>query len=58
MRILLLLIVIVNLGLFAFGRGYLGVPPSEAGRAPLMHPPINSHLLKLGEPTLNVHQAR
>lgn len=53
MRILLLLVVIVNLGLFAFGQGYFGVPPSELGRAPMHSPPINSDMISLGEPTLD-----
>lgn len=58
MRLILLLIVVVNLGLFAYGRGYFGVPLSEAGRTFSPRPPINSNLITLGEPILNPHTVR
>ncbi|NYT70695.1 hypothetical protein [Pusillimonas noertemannii] len=55
MRLLLLLIVVVNLGLFAFGRGFFGVPPSEAGRAGTLFSPLNAERVVLGEPVLSAH---
>ncbi|HUH86535.1 MAG TPA: hypothetical protein VL003_00595 [Pusillimonas sp.] len=58
MRLLVLLIMVVNLGLFAFGQGYFGVPPSEAGRSAIKLPPINSDTVRLGEPTLNAQHLR
>jgi len=57
MRTLLILTIIVNVGLFAFGRGYFGNPPSEAGRAPVQAAPINSELISLGEPSLDPQRA-
>lgn len=58
MRLLFLLIVVVNLGLFAYGQGYFGPAPSEQGRTPAKGAPINSDMVKLGEPVLNPHTAR
>ncbi len=55
MRLLLLLIVVVNLGLFAFGRGFFGVPPSEAGRSGPLFSPLNAEHVVLGEPVLSAH---
>lgn len=34
MRGLFVLILMVNLALFALGRGWMGVPPAETGRNP------------------------
>ena len=58
MRLLLLIIVVLNVGLFALGRGYFGTPPSEAGRGGALKPPINSDRVSLGEPVLNPQRAR
>ncbi|HLU19950.1 MAG TPA: hypothetical protein VKZ66_08325 [Pusillimonas sp.] len=58
MRFFLVLVVLANVGLFAYGQGYFGVPPSEAGRAVNQRPPINSNLITLGEPILNPHTVR
>lgn len=58
MRLLLLLIVVVNLGLLAYGQGYFGVPPGEVGRTLIQRPPISTHLITVGEPVLNPHTAR
>jgi len=55
MRLLLLLIVGVNLGLFAYGRGFLGVPPGEQGRSPARFAPLNAERIVLGEPVLSAH---
>lgn len=58
MRFMLLLIVVVNLGLFAYGQGFFGPPPSQMGRSSVQRPPINSDLVTLGEPVLNPYVVR
>jgi len=55
MRLLLLLIVAVNLGLFAYGRGFFGIPPSEQGRSPAQFSALNAERIALGEPVLSAH---
>ena len=57
MRLLFLLVVMINVGLFAYGRGYFGTPPDDIGRsAPRV--PINSEIVTLGDPVLNPSVAR
>ena len=58
MRFLLFLIVVVNVGLFAYGQGYFGVTPSEQGRSAAQYVPVNSDIVTVGEPALNPHTAR
>ena len=58
MRLVLLLIVAINVGLFAYGQGFFGTPPSELGRSYSQRPPINSNLVTLGEPVLNPYTVR
>lgn len=55
MRLLLLLIVVVNLGLFVYGQGSFGIPPSEDGRSPALFSPHNAERVALGEPVLSTH---
>ena len=53
MRFLFLLVVVLNVGLFAYGRGYFGVPPSETGQVPAQRSELNAQSVTLGTPVLN-----
>ena len=50
MRTFFILLVLVNLGVFALGQGWFGQPRSEAGRsAPSkLHTPLNAEAAKFG----------
>ncbi len=51
MRLLFLLVLLANIGLFAFGQGYMGTPPSEMGRIKGKAPTqINAEIVVLGQP--------
>ncbi|MFC3337548.1 hypothetical protein [Paracandidimonas soli] len=50
MRFLFLLIVALNLALFAFGQGLFGQSPSDEGRSGRPVFERNAQALKLGEP--------
>lgn len=58
MRLLLLLIVAVNVGLFAYGQSFFGVPPSQEGRSPARLSQLNAERIVLGEPVLSAHDRR
>lgn len=55
MRLLFFLIVVLNVGLFAYGQGFFGTPPSEAGRSRAQRAPLNADLVTVGEPVLAPH---
>ena len=50
MRFLFVLIVIINLGLLAYGQGFFGTPPAEQGRAGQVLVQRNAHLVVPGAP--------
>ncbi|MGB3276951.1 MAG: hypothetical protein WBA82_12240 [Castellaniella sp.] len=50
MRFLLILAVIANLALLAYGQGFFGPPPSEQGRTPRPLSQRNQQMLTLGAP--------
>ncbi|MFA5520546.1 MAG: hypothetical protein WCY98_03025 [Castellaniella sp.] len=50
MRFLFVLIVIINLGLLAYGQGFFGTPPAEQGRASQVLVQRNAHLVVPGAP--------
>ncbi|GAA0779575.1 hypothetical protein ABRZ04_00890 [Castellaniella ginsengisoli] len=50
MRFLLTLAVIANLALLAYGQGFFGPPPAEAGRTPRPLSQHNQQTLSLGAP--------
>ena len=60
MRYLFLLLVLANVGLFAYGQGLFGMPPSETGREPRPLAQRNQHLVELAQPapTRLVHDSR
>ncbi|MFC4298736.1 MAG: hypothetical protein WBF84_15875 [Castellaniella sp.] len=50
MRFLLILAVIANLALLAYGQGFFGPPPAEQGRTPRPLSQRNQQMLTLGAP--------
>jgi hypothetical protein len=50
MRTFFILLVLVNLGVFALGQGWFGQPRSELGRSPVskMQTPLNAESAKFG----------
>jgi len=58
MRLLFLLVVVVNIGLLAYGQGAFGPPPSEEGRLRMEPPQLNPQVVTLGEPSVATPAAR
>lgn len=56
MRFLFFLIVIVNVGLFAYGQGHFGVPPDQLGRSIAPRTELNAGAVTLGEPVLSPYR--
>ena len=56
-RFLFLLIVVLNLALFAFGQGVFGQPPSNEGRSTRVMFERNAEALELGEPAYDMPEA-
>lgn len=56
MRFLFFLIVVVNLGFWAYGQGYFGLPPDELGRSLAQRTQVNAQAVTLGEPVLFPYQ--
>ncbi len=56
MRTFFILLVLVNLGVFALGQGWFGQPRSEAGRTPFskVQTPLNAESAKFGPGRLQI----
>jgi len=50
MRFIFFLFVLLNIGLFAYGQGYLGTVPAEVGRSVNPPQPSQPEVITLGTP--------
>jgi len=57
-RFLFLLLLAVNLGLYALGQGLFGTPPADSGRDAQVLPERNAQALQLEPASLDVPAAR
>ena len=56
MRFLFLLVLLANIGVLAYGQGFMGPPPSEEGRTPRLLSERNQHVVQFGPARLTEPQ--